>query len=198
MIAAAVGVAGAALGLLTLLLWLPTPRPALWALGGAAVVTGTAAAVMAPQRGLWPLLALTLTAAAVAWHDGLTQLIPDTLTAVTIAVVIIAAAIAGGPVGTWIQAALAAAALAAGYLLWALTGTLGLGDVKYALPLGFAFGWHSWAMVWQATMLGLLIGVAAGLVMLLRGHDRKAHMPFGPALASGAVLAGVLSALLAR
>lgn len=195
---AAVGVAGAALSLLALLLWLPRPRPAWWALAGSAALTGAAAGVLAPQRGLWPLVAITVTAAAVAWHDGLTQLIPDTLTVVTAAAVIIAAAIAGGTVGTWIQAGVAAAALAAGYLLWSLTGTLGLGDVKYALPLGFAFGWHSWAMVWQATMVGLLVGVAAGVVLLLRGHDRKANMPFGPALASGAVLAGVLTAVLAR
>lgn len=197
MTAAAVWIGGAAFSLLTLLVWLPRPRPAWWALGGTAVLTGAAAALMVSERGLWPLLAVTLTAATVAWHDALTHLIPDTLTAATTVAAVLAAALAGGSVQSWIQAGLAAAALAAGYLLWALTGTLGAGDVKYALPLGFAFGWYSWAMVWQASMLGLLIGVAAGAVLLLRGRDRRSYMPFGPALASGAVLAGVLAAVLA-
>ena len=194
---AAVGIAAAALSWLALLAWLPRPRPVWWALGASAALTGAAVAVMASQRLLWPLLAVTLTAATVAWHDGLTHLIPDTLTAATTAAAVLAAVIAGGPAGAWIQAGLAAAVLTVGYLLWALTGTLGLGDVKYAIPLGFAFGWYSWAMVWQASMLGLLVGVAAAGVMLLRGHQRQSYMPLGPGLAGGAVLAGVLAAVFA-
>lgn len=192
-----VGLGGTAASLLVLLVWLKPPRPPLWALGGSAVLAGAATAVMAPQSALWPLIAVALTAGAVAWHDGLTQRIPDTLTAVTAVCVLIAAVSAGGPGDSWLRATLASLVLGAGYLVAGLIGSMGPGDIKYALPLGFAFGWHGWAMVWQATVLGLLIGSLIAAVLLARGRGRDTHMPFGPSMAAGAVLGGVLVAVLA-
>lgn len=192
-----VGIGAAAVSMLALLVWLRPPRPPLWTLIGSAVLAGAAAAAMSPQRSLWPLVAIAVSAGAVAWHDGLTQRIPDTLTAATAAGVLMAAVFAGQPGDSWLRAALATLALGAGYLLAGLIGSMGPGDIKYALPLGFALGWHSWAMVWQATLLALLIGSVTAVVLLARGHGRGTHMPFGPSMAAGAVLGGVLVAFLA-
>ncbi len=195
MIGALTGAAAAGVAVLAMLHWLPQPRPGRLLLAGSAVVTGCAAAIMVGQSGLWPLLGISLTAAAVSWHDGLTQRIPDTLTAVTGAVVIVAAILAGGGLQEWGDAVLASAVLAGGYLLLALFGSMGLGDVKYAIPLGFSLGWSSWAAVWQATLLTFLIGAIYAVIMMIRGRSIHTHVAFGPFLAIGGVLTGVLTGL---
>lgn len=198
MILAVLGAISAALSLLALLVWIQPPRPAWWALAGTAAFTGVAAALMSTQPSLWPLLSITLTAATITWHDALTHRIPDTLTLATSALTLAAAGLAAGDAGQWLRAGLSALALTAGYLLLALLGSLGLGDVKYAIPLGFALGWHSWALLWQATLLSFAIGATIATIMLARGKARTAHMPFGPPMATGAALAGVLAAILTR
>lgn len=190
------GAAAAVVAMLVMLRWLPHPRPGRWLLAGSAVAAGCAGAVMAGQASLWPLLGICLTAAAVSWHDGLTQRIPDTLTAVTGAVVIVAAVLAGGGLGEWGDALLAAAVLSGAYMLLALFASMGLGDVKYALPVGFSLGWSGWAAVWQATMLAFLIGVVYALIMMSRGRSKHTYVAFGPFMAIGGVLTGVLTGLL--
>lgn len=195
MLQALTGLAAAAASLLVMLHWLPTPRPKRLLLAGSAIAIGCAAAAMSGLPALWPLLGISLTAAAVAWHDGLTQRIPDTLTVLTIALVVLAAVVAGGALPEWSRATLAAAALAGGYLLLALFGSLGLGDVKYAIPLGFALGWHSWTAVWQATLLAFVIGALYAVAMIIRGRSRTSHMAFGPLMAGGGVLTGILATL---
>lgn len=201
MIPVLVGAVGALVSYLAMWCWLKPPRPAWWWLAASAAISGAAIATMCSTPALWPLSAVTATAAAVSWHDARTQLIPDTLNVTTTALVLAAAWAAwasGGTGETWLRAGLAAAALGAGYLLLGLFGSLGLGDVKYAMPLGFAAGWYGWGLVWQATLLSFAVGAVAAVALLVAGKARTAHMAFGPVMALGASLTGVLVAVLAR
>jgi leader peptidase (prepilin peptidase)/N-methyltransferase len=85
----------------------------------------------------------------------------------------------------------AASAIGAGgaFLLIAVLsrGGMGGGDVKLAAVMGAFLGWPTIAV---ALMLAFLLGAAGGLLLLvLRRGTRKTAIPFGPALAVGAVIA---------
>lgn len=71
---------------------------------------------------------------------------------------------------------------------------MGFGDVKLALLMGLFLGWiypevfQVLALVTWALLLGTGLGVLAGVgFALVRG--RRAEFPFGPALATGCILA---------
>lgn len=67
---------------------------------------------------------------------------------------------------------------------------MGLGDVKYAIPMGLALGYFGYGTVIVGYFFALFIGVAWGMVLIgIHGKSRKAHMPFGPGLVLGAYLA---------
>ncbi len=83
--------------------------------------------------------------------------------------------------------ALAGGAMAAA---WALgRGALGMGDVKLSALAGTALGLQGTPLF---LVLGTLAGGAVALVVLVLRRDRRATLPYGPALALGAVLAAVL------
>lgn len=75
-------------------------------------------------------------------------------------------------------------ALVVGVVL-GLTGAVGMGDAKLAVPLSAALGLHGDGRVvlWLAALI-VLAGVGA-LVHLLRTRDRGARIPLGPALLLG-------------
>jgi leader peptidase (prepilin peptidase) / N-methyltransferase len=115
------------------------------------------------------------------------RILPDLITLPSF-VLVVAAQIALAPDRTleWIGAALAAS----GFLFAALVAYpkgMGMGDVKLALLLGAALGWH----VGVALMVGMLAAMVLGLVLIARSGAaaRKAAIPFGPFLAFGAVAA---------
>jgi leader peptidase (prepilin peptidase)/N-methyltransferase len=67
---------------------------------------------------------------------------------------------------------------------------MGFGDVRLSFVLGFALGWLSWGHVYLGLFLGFLLGAVVGtLLIALRLRTRKDHVPFGPFLAAGAMLA---------
>jgi leader peptidase (prepilin peptidase) / N-methyltransferase len=67
---------------------------------------------------------------------------------------------------------------------------MGFGDVRLSFVLGLFLGWLSLRHVFLGLFLGFLLGSVAGLVLIaLRRRGRKDHIPFGPFLAAGAVLA---------
>jgi leader peptidase (prepilin peptidase) / N-methyltransferase len=64
---------------------------------------------------------------------------------------------------------------------------MGMGDAKLAAMIGAFLGWPIGAV---AILLGVFAGGIAGLCLLaLRLRGRREHIPFGPALATGAVAA---------
>jgi len=67
---------------------------------------------------------------------------------------------------------------------------MGFGDVRLSFVLGFALGWLSWGHVYLGLFLGFLLGAVLGtLLIALRLRTRKDHVPFGPFLAAGAMIA---------
>ena len=75
---------------------------------------------------------------------------------------------------------------------------LGFGDVKLGLLLGLYLGAVSLGLVLWGLLLGSLVGVVAALPVAVRTRDRRAGIPFGPALAAGTVLALILAGPLGR
>jgi leader peptidase (prepilin peptidase) / N-methyltransferase len=67
---------------------------------------------------------------------------------------------------------------------------MGFGDVKLSFCLGIALGWLSWGSVFLGLFLGFLLGAVIGVILIATGlRTRRDHVPFGPFLAAGTVLA---------
>jgi leader peptidase (prepilin peptidase)/N-methyltransferase len=67
---------------------------------------------------------------------------------------------------------------------------MGFGDVKLSFSLGLALGWLSWGSVFVGLFLGFLLGAVIGVLLIATGlRTRRDHVPFGPFLAAGTVLA---------
>lgn len=115
------------------------------------------------------------------------------------AVVLTALAALTGDWTSWRRALLAGLLLGAVYLVLAFLGGatgMGMGDVKLAPTLGMLLGQLSWSSVLIGTAAAFIAGgVFAAALLLLGRADRKTAMPFGPAMALGAVIVWVLPPL---
>lgn len=137
-------------------------------------------------------LAVTWTLIALSGIDFDTQQLPDVLTLPLMWLGLLAAAILGrGPGPLPVDLASAVYGAAAGYLsLWSiywgaklLTGRegMGYGDFKLLAALG---AWLGWRMLLPIVLLSSLAGAAIGIALImLRGHDRRVPIPYGPFLA---------------
>jgi leader peptidase (prepilin peptidase) / N-methyltransferase len=68
--------------------------------------------------------------------------------------------------------------------------SMGFGDVKLAFVLGLALGWLGWGELVLGLFCGFLAGALVGLALIaLRRRGRKDHLPFGPFLAFGTLVA---------
>jgi leader peptidase (prepilin peptidase)/N-methyltransferase len=99
------------------------------------------------------------------------------------AVLLTAAALAGGDPGRLLSALIGAAALFGLYLALALIspGGMGLGDVKLAGVLGLYLGWLGWAPLGVGAFGAFLLGGVFGIGLLVtRKAGRRSSIPFGP------------------
>ncbi len=156
------------------------------------VVEATAALLIA---GCFARFGVTLTAlvesvfcatlVTVSVTDLQRRVIPNRIV-LPAAAVVAAGMTAAEPSPQWIIAAAAASAFLLIFAL-AVPGGMGMGDVKLALLIGAGLG--------RVTAVGMMIGLLAALVpslALVARHGRKARkmtIPFGPALAFGAIVA---------
>lgn len=102
-----------------------------------------------------------------------------------------AAAVAGDP-GPLKGAGVGALAYAIPMLALAIAvpAGMGMGDVKFAGYLGLHLGSIDLLHVAVGAFMGFLIGAAAGVFMMAVGkRGRKETIPFGPAMAAGALVA---------
>ena len=141
----------------------------------------------------WPtwyvaiLLAYAVFLGAIAIYDLRWQRIPNRAVYPAVGVAIALAFVQ--PSGPWWSFLLAG--LFGGCLLFAIAlasrGGLGLGDAKLAVLIGLMSGWPS---VIAALFLGFAGGAVVGVGLLASGRiGRRDPMPFGPALAAGAIAA---------
>jgi leader peptidase (prepilin peptidase)/N-methyltransferase len=67
---------------------------------------------------------------------------------------------------------------------------MGMGDVKLAFVLGLYLGWLGWGEVLLGLFLGFLLGALIGVALIAtKLRTRKDHVPFGPFLAAGTLIA---------
>ena len=122
----------------------------------------------------------------VAFIDWELMIIPNKIV-LPATVVGLAASIALDPGRWWIYLV---AAVGASLFLFILAliwpGGMGGGDIKLALFMGAVLG----TMVIAAMFLAFLFGAVVGLILIAsKLKSRKDHIPFGPYLALGSVLA---------
>ncbi len=89
-----------------------------------------------------------------------------------------------------VRAAVGFLAYGGGVLLVALvSGGMGMGDVKLTAVIGAVLGSLGLRYVGVAAALAIVVGGVVGVVALARGAGRKSAIPFGPAIAAGAMAA---------
>jgi leader peptidase (prepilin peptidase)/N-methyltransferase len=104
-------------------------------------------------------------------------------------VYVLVAFAAGGDVDP-VRAALGFAIFGGGlFVVAAVSGGMGMGDVKLAALEGVALGALGLRYVGVAAAAAILLGGLGGIVALLLGRGRRSAIPFGPYLAAGAVVA---------
>ena len=140
-------------------------------------------------------LVLGFACVALAVIDLDTRLLPDRITIpafALVAVLLLVASLVEHDLGRMLRG-LEGALVASGFLLalvFIAPGGMGRGDAKIALVLGLALGWLGWdALVAGFVGAFLIGGVAALAAVLILRVGRKAHIPFGPWLAAGTLLA---------
>ena len=91
-----------------------------------------------------------------------------------------------------------AAATMISYMLLYLVsrGSLGMGDVKFAFPLGLCVGWYSTDQWLVAIFVSFLIaGVVAVIGLVTKRMTRKSRLAFGPYMFFGTFLVCVFEVL---
>jgi leader peptidase (prepilin peptidase)/N-methyltransferase len=181
--------------LLPLRLSWPTTRRAL----GVHLLTAALFAAAAARFGAsWVLPAYLFFFAslvAVSAIDLEHHIIPNRIVYPTIFVSVPLLAAAGALTGDWhrfgqalLGATLAWLALFAIHLV--SPAGMGFGDVRLAFVLGLFLGWLGLSKVLTGLFLGFFLGAVIGMVLIaFRVRTRKDHIPFGPFLAAGAVVA---------
>lgn len=67
---------------------------------------------------------------------------------------------------------------------------MGFGDVRLSFVLGLGLGWLSWGHVYLGLFLGFFLGAVVGVLLIaLKVRTRKQHVPFGPFLVAGTLVA---------
>lgn len=171
--------------------------------GTVEVVTAVVFAVLAWRvPAPLPLLALCWVAAvgvALAFIDIAVHRLPDRLTLAAFAgafALLAVAALADGRFGQFRTALVCALAIAGFYLILVLISPagMGLGDGKAAFSIGIATGWFGWTVAFLGTAAGFLFaGIYAAALLVLRRAGRKDHIPHGPFMYAGALLAVLLA-----
>jgi leader peptidase (prepilin peptidase)/N-methyltransferase len=156
---------------------------------------------------LWPYLGLLAVLVVLSAIDFETHLLPNVVVWPSIWASLFLVLVLTGELesGDGIYAALAGGLAFGGFIGGAHLVSergMGRGDVKLSLLLGLFVGWlqpdvlTSIRLVLYAIFIALLGGGIGGLVYNQVRHRGRAEIPFGPALASGAVIVIMVSPLL--
>jgi leader peptidase (prepilin peptidase)/N-methyltransferase len=168
-----------------------------------ALAAGSAATVLCavatwrigPGLLLPPVLALTVLGCLLAAVDHALHRLPDPITfpgTLAVAALLIPAAIRDPQAG--LRAVVSAVATVACYLIFAILGNAGLGDVKASAAAGLVTGWIGWSATLAATVVTFLAFTAVGITLIVAGRARgNTRMPLGGYIYGGALLVVLLS-----
>jgi leader peptidase (prepilin peptidase)/N-methyltransferase len=109
--------------------------------------------------------------------------------------------LAVGTIAALSQAGLTAGKIFASYVLLYLlsSGQLGLGDVKFAIPVGLIIGWFQpdgWLISLLVTFL--LAGIVGLIGLFSQKLDKKSNIPLGPLMYLGSILTLLIGVELSR
>jgi leader peptidase (prepilin peptidase) / N-methyltransferase len=175
---------------------IPTDEPRLdlavtWTVVPAAGVVGGLAGVLADLWLVTTAWVYLVGGVGLAWVDLDVHRIPDRVLRWWVPALMVTLALAAvttgwRTVGTAVTAAVATTVL---FLILAIVGSLGLGDVKLAGATGLALGALGWPAVVTGVVAAFAVGGLAAVVMLFRGAGRGTRLAFGPAIVAGAAVA---------
>lgn len=166
------------------------------------IPAATAAGALAGGLQGWlvlPAVVYLLGGVLISWIDLDVHRVPDRVLRILLPLLGLSLVLAAAGTGQWDMLArcvLAAAALGALFLVMALLGSTGLGDVKLAAVTGLMVGALGWGPTALALVAAYLVAGGAAVVMLLRGAHRSQHLAFAPALVTGAAVAVLARAAL--
>lgn len=95
----------------------------------------------------------------------------------------------------FVRATLGAVILFAGYLILGLVspGSMGMGDVKLAAPVGLYLGYLGWAELFYGGLLGFVLnGVVTVFAVRLKAGNKPSEMPHGPSMLGATVLISLI------
>ena len=153
---------------------------------------------------LAPLLVFLVLGARLSLIDYRSHRLPNRLVAIcTVGILVlqITYCLARGNLAELSQAGLTVGKIFAAYVaLYILSrGQLGMGDVKFAIPVGLIIGWFqpdAWLL--SLLMTFLLAGFVALIGLYSRKLDRKSHIPLGPFMYLGSILTLVFGLVLGQ
>jgi leader peptidase (prepilin peptidase)/N-methyltransferase len=153
-----------------------------------------------PHPVLPALLALVATGVVLSIVDLTEHRLPNAVLLPTLAIMAVLLVLASALTGEWMRLLWALAGGAGMFLFYFLLAVIapsgmGMGDVKFAAPLGLALGWFGW-MMWMAGLLGafLIGGIIAIGALVMRRVTLRGSIPFGPSMLAGAVAALIVLA----
>lgn len=164
-----------------------------WLVVPATVVAGTIVGFTGPDGLVWvPALVYLIGGVALSWIDLDVHRVPDGLLAIWALLVAAAIVFLAAVTNDWrllVSAALGALAMGAVFAALVIVGSMGLGDAKLAAVTGLMLGALGWPTLITGGIAGFVIAALSGVVLLLRGASRKAHLAFGPAIVAGGAVA---------
>ena len=174
---------------------MPLRRLRMWS----AIATTVGFAALAWRFGAHPalpaLLALVATGVVLSIVDLTEHRLPNAVELPTVAIVAVLLVLASALTGEWLRLAWALAGGAGMFLLYFTLALIspagmGMGDVKFAAPLGLALGWFGWNVWVVGLAAGFIIGGVVSLIaLLLRRVTLRGSIPFGPSMLAGALVA---------
>ena len=127
-----------------------------------------------------------------SWIDIDVHRIPNLVTGLAALLLTGGLAAAAGLAGDWPrlgQAVLAGVAVLTVFAVLSIVSSFGAGDAKLAGVAGLVLGWAGWPTVVVGLTAAFLIAAIAAVILLVRGRSRHSHLPFGPSLVIGAIIA---------
>lgn len=152
---------------------------------------------------LAPLIVFAVIGGQLSLIDLRTKRLPNRLIVMCTAAILILQVgyfLASGSGSTLVQTGITTGKLLAAYVvLYILSrGQLGMGDVKFAIPVGLIIGWFN-PEAWLVSLLitFLFAGIVALFALFSRKLDRKASIPLGPFMYLGSILTLILGLVIA-
>lgn len=161
------------------------------------LLTGLLFAITSVRFGLQPVLPAFLAFAsalvAISAIDLELRIIPKSIVWPVLAAGIALMGVAAVLDGDRDRLLTALGGAAAGFAVFLLIHLIsprgmGFGDVRLAALIGLFLGWLGWGHVALGLFGGFLLGSIAGIGAIAAGRSRKSALPFGPFMASGALL----------